>query len=246
MVYLINSWIEFDPIGRQLTSHKEDENSILLSNQAARLLMEFIKNGNETLSKSVLLKSVWSDFGMTPSRNNLYTGLSELRKAFASLGENDIAIRTIPKIGFQFMLPVNIIELQVDNQYINNEKSEKIERKIGFPKLHYIFSTFSLFLIYFVVFYEPETISFENYNPQQLTTIDKCRIFTLMPGSEILNVQVLDFISQQQEIIKNCKITSLDIFYGNSGRLSNYNFIASCAVDEKLKHSNCLNYRILM
>ncbi|WP_421081956.1 winged helix-turn-helix domain-containing protein, partial [Serratia fonticola] len=86
MLYIINGVIQYSPKLKELSLVQEEQNSLVLSNQASRLLMELIKNAGNDLSRDYLLKHTWEDFGLTPSNNNLYSAVSELRRAIASLG----------------------------------------------------------------------------------------------------------------------------------------------------------------
>ncbi|MFI8416991.1 transcriptional regulator [Serratia sp. NPDC078593] len=110
MFYIINKTIKYSPSNRVLSLLEEEENSVVLSNQGSRLLMELIKNSNSCLSREYMLKHVWEDFGLTPSNNNLYAAVSEIRKAFSALGMTEKVITTIPKTGFEFNCSIETFE----------------------------------------------------------------------------------------------------------------------------------------
>lgn len=126
MLYIIKEMYVFSPETRELRLNSDHEITLTLSNQASRLLMEFIKNGDEVLSKDFLLKVVWQDFGLTPSSHNVYSAMSELRRSFSSIGEVETVIKTVPKIGFQFTQQVRQFSEKVEsNEVPENEGGSK-------------------------------------------------------------------------------------------------------------------------
>lgn len=101
MKYIINLTIVFDPEGRQLMLRNNNQLATGLSNPATRLLIELIKNNKLDLSREVLIKRVWEDYGYSPSNASLSNHISELRKSFESLGISKDIILTVPRMGFK-------------------------------------------------------------------------------------------------------------------------------------------------
>lgn len=117
MYFVLNKAVTFYPDTNELSLIHEHHNSIMLSKAACRLLLTLIQNANDIASRDFLLKKVWEDYGYTPSNNNLYMAISELRKALSSLGEEREILVTIPRIGLKFEADVDVLE--------RNEKNEK-------------------------------------------------------------------------------------------------------------------------
>ncbi|MFV8797882.1 winged helix-turn-helix domain-containing protein [Yersinia enterocolitica] len=126
MKYILNFSLVFTPELRNLVLLGNDDAELTLSAPASRLLAELIKSNGVTLSRDELLKSVWEDYGFAGSNSNLNSYISEIRKAFTSLGCDSKMIETIPKIGLQFSANVEtvlisenttiLMENTVDNQ----------------------------------------------------------------------------------------------------------------------------------
>lgn len=75
--------------------------TIPLLKPTCRLLSILVRNNKILISRERLLNEVWGDYGLKASNNNLNNYISMLRKAFSSLGEDNIVI-TQPRLGFRF------------------------------------------------------------------------------------------------------------------------------------------------
>ncbi|EIM8480850.1 winged helix-turn-helix domain-containing protein [Serratia marcescens] len=242
MFYVINGWIKFSPEDSQLSSMKDEEIMLTLSNQTTRLLMEFVKNCDEVLSKDYLLKSVWEDFGLTPSSNNLYSATSELRKAFTNLGETEAIIKTIPKVGFQFLPRITTPEIE----HKEKEGSEQNEKHIKKPTMIYVIVVL-LLTAGFVAFYLTSSpgIVMKEQKATFAMNIEKCRIYTIGAATKTTPEQITQQLSSYTNMLNDCKTQKHDIYYGNTGSMNNYTFIGSCIVGEDDHHSKCINSRIM-
>ncbi|CAI2537770.1 DNA-binding transcriptional activator CadC [Serratia proteamaculans] len=110
MKYLINLSIIFDANKKCLSFYDDEKIFIDLTNPAARLLIELIKNNGTEISRDNLLTRVWTDYGFADSNASLNNCISELRKAFSSLGMAKKIILTIPKVGFMMNAEVQAID----------------------------------------------------------------------------------------------------------------------------------------
>lgn len=110
MYYILNKSVKFHPDISELSIINEGQSSVILSKPACRLLLTLTHNSGNVVSREDLLRIVWAEYGYTPSNNNLYMAISELRKAFSSLcNESDILI-TVPKVGLKLGAAVDCIE----------------------------------------------------------------------------------------------------------------------------------------
>lgn len=100
MKYLIDLAMLYEVDSGVIMINGEEESSIKLSNQAARLLYELIINNGKTLDRDDLIKKVWEDRGFSGSSVSLNVAISEIRKAFRSLGRDPLLIKTIRGKGF--------------------------------------------------------------------------------------------------------------------------------------------------
>ncbi|ENZ5481024.1 hypothetical protein P805_03138 [Serratia marcescens BIDMC 44] len=102
MFFMLSNALIFDPDTQKISLPGQPDSAVTLSSPAVRLLLEFIRNRGEELSRETLITRVWQDFGYTPSGNNLNKAVSEIRKAFQSLGVHVSPIVTVPGKGFYF------------------------------------------------------------------------------------------------------------------------------------------------
>lgn len=71
MKYLIDLAMLYEVDSGVIMINGEEESSIKLSNQAARLLYELIINNGKTLDRDDLIKKVWEDRGFPAPRSVL-------------------------------------------------------------------------------------------------------------------------------------------------------------------------------
>ncbi|HIE1345149.1 TPA: winged helix-turn-helix domain-containing protein [Serratia marcescens] len=238
MNYVINREIVFCPAKRTLSLGNESDISITLSNQATRLLIEFIKGSKIPLAKEVLLKIVWEDYGLTPSNNNLYMAVSEIRKSFVNLGVNDMIISTIPKTGFLFSASVDMLESTPDDNVISKGKNEKFNKKtvIVITSLITFITAISVY-----VYNQQNSIgnALTNLKTTSAVTHEKCTFYSLDINSEKYLPKIMDILKQKGEL--ECENNKKSIFYQTNNKT--YIFAASCNGD-KDKLRNCESYRI--
>jgi DNA-binding winged helix-turn-helix (wHTH) protein len=101
MKYIINLIIIYDPEQRSLLLNNSPLTAIELSKPSCRVFNELIKKNGADLSRDELLKNAWEDFGFPSSNASLNNCISEIRKAFISLGMEEKIIITMPKVGFR-------------------------------------------------------------------------------------------------------------------------------------------------
>lgn len=108
MYYILNKTLKFVPATSELAIINEEQSSIVLSKPATRLLLVLIGGVDLVHPREELLKSVWEDYGLTPSNNNLYMAISELRKSLTSLGGSEKMIVTIPRVGLKLEASIDV------------------------------------------------------------------------------------------------------------------------------------------
>ncbi len=101
MIFIINDKILYNENEGELMILDSKESTISLLKPTCRLLSILVRNNKILISRERLLNEVWGDYGLKASNNNLNNYISMLRKAFASLGEDNIVI-TQPRLGFRF------------------------------------------------------------------------------------------------------------------------------------------------
>ena len=100
MKFIINGQVIFDPDAGTLSLLNDADDPVQISNPAKRLFSLLITHQGEVVSREIIFKKVWDDFGMVSSNNNLNQCISKLRRIIKNFGVDEEIIATIPKMGF--------------------------------------------------------------------------------------------------------------------------------------------------
>lgn len=237
MLYIIKDLYVFSAETKELRLKNTHEVTLTLSNQASRLLMEFIKNGDAVLSKDYLLKAVWQDFGLTPSSHNVYSAMSELRRSFSKIGEVEPVIKTIPKVGFKFTQKVRqFSEETKDNREL---KTEERENKIILIPVMLLFSMLTLLVSYVAAESQRKTINFSEQKTKKIGMIENCSIYSfgyVYPSKDEIALITEGMLRENGK----CSNGTYDVFYAESHNKGNYTFMSSCEKSKTGTHKNCV------
>lgn len=269
MKYIINLNLVFDPDARVLALKNDINLSVDLSKPATRLLSELIIHNNVTLVREDLIKTVWVDYGFSPSHSSLSNHISELRKAFESLGLNREVIITVPRTGFR--MEAEIHPITKSDEIVKEIATEVKNTSIMDEILHYrdeqdlpqtenrpdtegkftrcrtrIFWAIGLLSvsvvagIIFFILSKKDVVKF-------VATKEKCNIYSLNnlkpPAGFIKNVNNMI----ETEGI-DCTSKAADIYYTDT-RLANdllkVHFMAVCYKNSRSYYQNCTNYKVV-
>ncbi|MGQ5793294.1 winged helix-turn-helix domain-containing protein [Serratia sp. IR-2025] len=232
MNYVINKSIVFSTAQKMLHLDDSSENSVTLSNQASRLLLEFIKGNRTPLTKEHLLKNVWEDYGLTPSNNNLYMAVSELRKSFSNLGIEETLISTIPKTGFLFEASIDI--LKNDDKY---RKDSIFKTKINIRNIICFFSIAIPLILSFFFMTTRNEVSFRDflYEKKYSNTFiyGLCEFNAINKDSEKNLNEIMKTLRERNKL--ECKKRVKKIFYQKTDNA--LTFIGVCEIDVNNKNS---------
>jgi len=236
MCYIINTSIFFSQKDKSLSLTTRNEDSLPLSNQATRLLNELIKENNKTLTREHLLKTVWEDYGLTPSNNNLYMAVSELRKAFILLGQEKNIIRTIPKSGFA-------LEAKIDVAII--ETTETREKKtIRSGPLIATAATLMTLLPLVIHLTATKKITLASITTNKTYDIDyqyeQCKFYPIDQASKGRASELLAIMKENN--ILNCANHPQNVFFQKNSQ--NFTFIGICSAVTGSENSDCKSIRI--
>ncbi|QXN62771.1 winged helix-turn-helix domain-containing protein [Serratia fonticola] len=262
MIYIIDTIIVFDPVTRSLTLKNDAQLSVELSKPATRLLSELIEHNQLILIREDLIKSVWEDYGFSPSKGNLSNSISELRKAFVSLGLHKEIIITVPRTGFKMEAEIHPVVKTVEKNnsvMIENVEPEPVApppfaRTLSLPakltdkvvKLKgRLFVTAVIFtvMIVSIVF-----LMFPKSQPIRLvTTIGMCNIFGLNNAKPPADFSIKASEMIQSQGIK-CIEEAADIYYADSrpaNSLLTVRFMAVCRDNGSTRYQHCTTYKIV-
>lgn len=131
MKFIINGQIFFDSDTASLSPVGVSDELVQISNPAKRLLLLLIYHQGEAVSREVIFKKVWDDFGMVSSNNNLNQCISKLRRVLKNLGAEEEVISTVPKLGFMLLQQIPVEELSEENSADRQLLSEAEEVEPG-------------------------------------------------------------------------------------------------------------------
>ncbi|MBC3211570.1 winged helix-turn-helix domain-containing protein [Serratia fonticola] len=262
MIYIINTMIVFDPVTRSLALKNDAQLSVELSKPATRLLSELIEHNQLTLIREDLIKSVWEDYGFSPSKGNLSNSISELRKAFISLGLHKEIIITVPRTGFKMEAEIHPVVKSVEKKsavMIENVEPEPFvpppfARMFSLPakltdKVVKLKGRLLITVVIFIVMIAGIVfLMFPKSQPIRLvTTIGMCNIYGLnndKPPSDF-TINVKKMIESEGV---DCINESAGIYYADSrpsNRLLKVRFMAVCRNNDTSRYQHCTTYKIV-
>jgi DNA-binding winged helix-turn-helix (wHTH) protein len=257
MKYIINLVIIFDPYQRTLTLNNNPQTAIELSKPSCRVFNELIKNQGASLTRDELLKTAWEDFGFPASNASLNNCISEIRKAFISLGVEDKIIITIQRIGFKLEANIHPVpknneknqtehdEIKLKSTVNSNEKTTTITLirwTRGNRKL-------SVLIVFFIVVGAAVVgaISPPANNPTLIGTYEMCNIYSTNGEKKPPS-----FGFRAEEMLKktsiDCSQEEQDVFYiesrTNNDRLK-VSLLAACVKSDDGHYQFCNNVKIV-
>jgi DNA-binding winged helix-turn-helix (wHTH) protein/TolB-like protein/Tfp pilus assembly protein PilF len=114
---------EFGPFRLDPSEHllTRGEESVPLPPQAIETLVLLVENSGHVLSKHALMEALWPDSFVEES--NLTQNMFLVRKA---LGEDQQYVKTIPRVGYRFMMPVREVSDEDDTVVVESHTRERI------------------------------------------------------------------------------------------------------------------------
>jgi len=112
MKYKLNDRIIFDVDSGTLSLSDLSDDTVTISNPSKRLLQLLIVHQGDAVSREVIFKKVWDDYGMISSNNNLNQCVSKLRRVIKALGIDEEVIVTVPKVGFMLHSEIQIVSCE--------------------------------------------------------------------------------------------------------------------------------------
>ncbi|CAI1995411.1 Glycopeptide resistance-associated protein R [Serratia fonticola] len=112
MKYKLNDRIIFDVDSGTLSLSDLFDDTVTISNPSKRLLQLLIVHQGDAVSREVIFKKVWDDYGMISSNNNLNQCVSKLRRVIKALGIDEEVIVTVPKVGFMLHSEIQIVSCE--------------------------------------------------------------------------------------------------------------------------------------
>jgi DNA-binding winged helix-turn-helix (wHTH) protein len=197
-----------------------------------------VTSKNEILNRNELIKRVWEDYGFTSSNNSLNVAVSEIRKAFSSLGKDPQIISTIPKIGLQFVGKVTPIISQNGTliNVIANQNNQPVSstKKWIIPPLIFLTTFYSGLYTYN---YFKNKLKIEQEHKELALTQHKCDIYTL--GHQSYNIEEIK--KNTEQFLKDCEVYRKEIFYEKLKGATL--FIGACTLNNQGEYLKCITIK---
>lgn len=112
-----------------ILKHGDDEKEyIILGSNESRLLECLICGDGQAISRSHLISQLWSERGVFVDDSSLTQSISTLRKVLKDSSKQPTYIRTVPKVGYQFIAPVEY-KYRSGKRIIERHKSKVVENE---------------------------------------------------------------------------------------------------------------------
>lgn len=97
----------------EVDAHREEIRragiAIKLREQSFRILILLLENANELVTREDLRKALWPEDTYVDFDHSLNSALMRLREALGDSAENSLYIQTIPRRGYRFIAPVEVL-----------------------------------------------------------------------------------------------------------------------------------------
>lgn len=259
MKYIINLSVVFDADAKVLVLKNDPHLYVELSKPATRLLCELIINNNVTMVREDIIKTVWVDYGFSPSKASLSNHISELRKAFDSLGLTKEIIITEPKIGFRMEAEIHpvIKKTEISKDIVNDDDISlndivlsEPENRTAKARENTWFKTGTIILGLIALSVTAGYHFFSSSKKEAIrlvTTKGMCHIYGMSNTPPPAN-----FIANASNMIENEKIDctheTADIYYTDERQASSLltiRLMAVCYPGGDERYQNCKNYKIV-
>ena len=264
MKYLIDLAMLYEVDAGVIMINGEEESSIKLSSQAARLLYELVINNGKTLDRDDLIKKVWEDHGYTGSSVSLNVAISEIRKAFRSLGRDPLLIKTIRGKGFSLAAhiehhtvrppvapaPEKIAVEVPDIATQRRDAPAPLQRRDRGFTSPVVMALVAIAGIAALFFYQMTRVADKSKDDDihLLGKIERCTVYLIdnnmyQPWQAYFN-RAKELIARQHI---DCKHQAADAYYSKfkKPQLEN-DFLAICYLQDSVdSYKNCISYRSL-
>ncbi len=88
------------------SSVRRDRQDYYLRQQAFQVLLDLLKNQERVVGKEELVEQIWDDTAVTD--NALVQCITTIRKTLGDDSRHPRFIRTIPKVGYRFIRPIEV------------------------------------------------------------------------------------------------------------------------------------------
>lgn len=109
--YNIDDKFVFVPQDNTLIKVENKSQHLSLGTNETRLLEYFVEHRNTTISRHELVSALWNNRDVYVNESSLRQSVSTLRKALGDSTKLPKFIKTVPKVGYEFMLSQTLFPL---------------------------------------------------------------------------------------------------------------------------------------
>lgn len=157
--YNIGDQFLFVPKKNALSYIDNSEKVTILGSNESRLLCYLIESNHRTIARKELISTLWNARDIYVGDSSLTQSISTLRKALKDSTKHPIFIKTVPKLGYEFIASIKELSESKVKQSQHKKENEalpllppkKNARGLIYPQ-HFVFNTLLLrFEIYVTV-----------------------------------------------------------------------------------------------
>ena len=134
--YNINDQLLFLPKKNTLILLNQQQESIILGANEARLLDYLIEHRHRTIPRKELITTLWNTRDIYVDNSSLTQAVSTLRKAMNDSTKHPNYIKTVPKLGYEFISPVKNLNEPATKQHTENEDEADNPERISSAQVH--------------------------------------------------------------------------------------------------------------
>jgi len=248
MNIIINNQVVFNQDEFTLTLVRQPESYIKLQPITSLVLSELLEKSNNTISREELLENIWVGRGYAPSNASLNNSIAAIRKSYYTLTNDELHLKTIPKVGYEFYC----------DKYIDNNNENEIPDVLGNKKeSHYnpsaysytIINFLSLFsLVFLSLYFYFESVGFNKFKSKTYSEIEKigiCNIYgynSFAPKTTFYNNIKKDLNLDECYGAKDG--SAVDIYLDFNTQGGRYIFYTTCKNKKGEDLEQCMNYKI--
>ncbi|MCG7584337.1 winged helix-turn-helix domain-containing protein [Photobacterium sp. OFAV2-7] len=114
--YNIDNQFVFAPKNNTLFKIDNNEEVTILGTNETRLLCYLLENSHRTIKRKELISIIWNNRDIYVDDSSLTQSVSTLRKVLGDSTKSPAFIKTIPKLGYEFIAPTkNLSEPKVEH-----------------------------------------------------------------------------------------------------------------------------------
>lgn len=248
MNIIINNQVVFNQDEFTLTLVSQPENYIKLQPITSLVLSELLEKSNNTISREELLENIWVGRGYAPSNASLNNSIAAIRKSYHTLTNDELHLKTIPKVGYEFYCD-KYIDNNNDHEIPDVFENKNKSRYKPSAYAHTIITSLSLFsLVFFALYFYFESIVFVGFKDKPYSEIEKIGVCNIYGYNSSVPKKNFDNNIKKELNLDECYSdkdeNAVDIYLDFNTQGGKYIFYTECKNKVGEGFEQCMNYKV--